>query len=114
MLRAALEDEMVAALPLLHFLPSPLPAPQQAAKPEDGKRGQAPATCDYECPLYKTSARQGVVSTTGQVRSRAGRACFSGCASFLLSLDLHARCCEALVVPASSECHEARVRRARL
>ncbi len=44
-------------LPVVHFLPT--------ATPRAAASGVAPPYV-YECPLYKTSARAGVLSTTGQ------------------------------------------------
>ena len=59
-LKNPVEDEMTAPMPLLHFLPAQTTAPSSSA----GEEGLS--WCQYECPLYQTSARQGVVGTTGQ------------------------------------------------
>lgn len=42
---------MLAPLPIVHFKPC---------------QGYKPPSTSYECPLYKTSVRAGVLSTTGQ------------------------------------------------
>ncbi len=42
---------MTSPLPTLHFQPA---------------TDHTPAPTDYQCPLYKTSVRAGVLSTTGQ------------------------------------------------
>lgn len=47
----ALPGVMCSALPVVHFRPA-----VQQAMPSD----------HYQCPLYKTSVRAGVLSTTGQ------------------------------------------------
>ena len=59
-LKTALEDETTVPMPLLHFLPAQTAAAAACAELE------SLSSCEYECPLYKTSARQGIVSTTGQ------------------------------------------------
>jgi dynein heavy chain len=48
-----------APLPIVMFTPGKDEAPQRGAEGE-GRHGE------YACPLYKTSARAGVLSTTGQ------------------------------------------------
>ena len=50
-LTAALPAEMFRTLPIIHFIPI-----ENYVPPEE----------NYECPLYKTSVRQGILSTTGQ------------------------------------------------
>lgn len=42
---------MYSAMPVIHFLP---------------KENHEPNPDDYKCPVYKTSVRAGVLSTTGQ------------------------------------------------
>ncbi len=42
---------MYAPLPVIHFNPVP---------------GYEPPATEYQCPLYKTSLRAGILSTTGQ------------------------------------------------
>ena len=47
----ALPGQMFSSLPLIHFKPI-----ENYVPPED----------QYQCPLYKTWVRQGVLNTTGQ------------------------------------------------
>jgi len=75
-LKTSLEGEMLVPLPLLHLLPS-LASASAAVSHQRSDDSVHPAeahpdavaadvNCIYECPLYKTSARQGTISTTGQ------------------------------------------------
>ena len=78
MLKQALPSQLLEPMPLLHLLPSQAAAAGATAAEGDGASGagrrrsdaDGPGTgagpCTYDCPLYKTSARQGTVSTTGQ------------------------------------------------
>ena len=82
MLKQARPSQLLEPMPLLHLLPSQAAATGATAaeghgasgagrRRSDGEdvgasgRGLA-GPCIYDCPLYKTSARQGTVSTTGQ------------------------------------------------
>ena len=51
---------MSCALPLIHFLP-------QSVEPAalGGDQQEINATRRYQCPLYRTSKRAGVLTTTG-------------------------------------------------
>ena len=78
MLKTSLEGEMLVPLPLLHLLPSSASASAAVSHQRSNDRVEpkdvtahpdavaSDVNCIYECPLYKTSARQGTVSTTGQ------------------------------------------------
>ena len=50
-LHEARPGEMMSQLPVIHFMPA---------------ENHVPAPSDYQCPLYKTRVRAGILSTTGQ------------------------------------------------
>ena len=81
MLKPSHQGESVSGMPmpLLHFLPAyTLPAapagaagaaaatPSSQGAASEQVQKQLSECCVYECPLYKTSARQGVFSSSGQ------------------------------------------------
>lgn len=47
---------MYNPMPVICFIPAEIP---------DGKSSQMKKMDNYECPVYKTSVRAGVLSTTG-------------------------------------------------
>ena len=73
LLKTSLHGEIRVPMPLILFLPWSQATATAAADDAEGRAGRAGVsggelaeTCVYECPLYKTSARHGTVSTTGQ------------------------------------------------
>jgi len=63
-LQPAQPGTMFASLPLIHFLPTTVTRGKSTVK-EAGQADQGATAASYRCPLYRTSQRAGVLTTTG-------------------------------------------------
>ncbi len=91
-LQPARPREMTSRLPPIHFLPSEVAGHSGADASADAEG----ASSVYQCPLYKTSVRAGVLSTTGQSTNfvlHVGLPCAKGTdASFYIMSGVAALC----------------------